>query len=238
MYRKDKNIMFDSIFKEGSVVLSSLNGKTALITIGAALLIGVLLGAVYYLVSKKNSASPTLLVTLVVVPAIVAVMIFIIGSNVATAFTLAGVSTLVRFRSVPGDAKDITFIFMAICSGLAIGMGYVTYSFVFTAIVLVVVIIVSVVAGILVNDESKMLRIIIPEDLNYQDAFEDLFKEYTKTVKLERVKTINLGTLYELTYRLTLKSGADEKKFIDGLRTRNGNLNIILGIAEMKVEKL
>lgn len=230
--------MFDSIFKEGSVVVSALNGKTALITIGAALLVGLLLGAVYYLVSKKNSASPTLLVTLVVVPTIVAVMIFIIGSNVATAFTLAGVSTLVRFRSVPGDAKDITFIFMAICSGLAIGMGYVTYSFVFTAIILVVLIIASVVADIMVKNESKMLRIVVPEDLNFHDAFDDLFKEYASGVKLERVKTINLGTLYELTYRLTLKSGADEKKFIDGIRTRNGNLNIILGVAETRSEKL
>ena len=230
--------MFDSIFKEGSVVLSSLDGKTALVTIGAALLIGVLLAAVYYLVSRKNSASSTLLITLVVVPSIVSVMIFIIGSNVATAFTLAGVSTLVRFRSVPGDAKDITFIFMAICSGLAIGMGYVTYSFVFTAIVLLVVIIASMVADLLVKNESKMLRIVIPENLNYQDAFEDLFKEYTKNVKLERVKTINLGTLYELTYRINLKSGADEKKFIDGIRTRNGNLNIILSVADMRTEKL
>ncbi len=230
--------MFDSIFKEGSVVLSSLDGKTALVTIGAALLIGVFLAAVYYLVSRKNSASPTLLVTLVVVPSIVAVMIFIIGSNVATAFTLAGVSTLVRFRSVPGDAKDITFIFMAICSGLAIGMGYVTYSFVFTAIVLLVVIIVSMVADLMVKNESKMLRIVIPENLNYQDAFEDLFKEYAKSVRLERVKTINLGTLYELTYRINLKSGADEKKFIDGIRARNGNLNIILSVADMRTEKL
>ena len=165
-------------------------------------------------------------------------LIFIIGSNVATAFTLAGVSTLVRFRSVPGDAKDITFIFMAICSGLAIGMGYVTYSFVFSAIVLVVIIITSVVADMMVKNESKMLKIIIPENLNFQDAFDDLFKEYTKNVKLERVKTINLGTLFELTYRLNLKSGADEKKFIDGLRTRNGNLNIILSVADTKTEKL
>lgn len=230
--------MFDSIFKEGTAVLSSLNGKTALTIMGAALLVGVMLAVVYFLACRKNDASATLLVTLVVVPSIVAVMIFIIGSNVATAFTLAGVSTLVRFRSVPGDAKDITFIFMAICSGLAIGMGYVTYSFVFTAIVLVVIVVVSIVADMAVKNECKMLRIVIPENLNYQDAFDDLFKEYVKNAKLERVKTINLGTLYELTYRLTFKAGADEKKFIDGLRTRNGNLNIILSIADFKTEKL
>ena len=230
--------MFDSIFKEGAVVLSSLNAKTAFITIGASLLVGLMFAVVYYIITKKNNASSTLLMTLVVVPCIVSVMIFIIGSNVATAFTLAGVSTLVRFRSVPGDAKDITFIFMAICSGLAIGMGYVTYSFVFSAIVLVVIIITSVVSDMMVKNESKMLKIIIPENLNFQDAFDDLFKEYTKNVKLERVKTINLGTLFELTYRLNLKSGADEKKFIDGLRTRNGNLNIILSVADTKTEKL
>ena len=113
-----------------------------------------------------------------------------------------------------------------------------TYSFVFSAIVLVVIIITSVVADMMVKNESKMLKIIIPENLNFQDAFDDLFKEYTKNVKLERVKTINLGTLFELTYRLNLKSGADEKKFIDGLRTRNGNLNIILSVADTKTEKL
>lgn len=230
--------MFDSIFKEGAVVLSILDGKTAIMTIGAALIVGLLTSLVYYLVSNKNTVSSNLMVTLVVVPAIVSVMIYLIGSNVATAFTLAGVSTLVRFRSVPGDSKDITFIFMTLCSGLAIGMGYVTYSFVFSAIFLVVVLIVSIIAGKMVRSESKVLKIVIPENLNYQDAFEDLFKQYARNVRLERVKTINLGTLFELTYRLDIKSGANEKEFIDGLRTRNGNLNIILGLAETRPERL
>jgi len=230
--------MFDSIFKEGAVVLSTLNGKTAIMTIGAALIVGLLTSVVYYLVSDKNTVSSNLMVTLVVVPAIVSVMIYLIGSNVATAFTLAGVSTLVRFRSVPGDSKDITFIFMTLCSGLAIGMGYVTYSFVFSAIFLVVVLIVSILAGKMVKSESKMLKIVIPENLNYEDAFADLFKQYARNVRLERVKTINLGTLFELTYRIEIKSGINEKEFIDGLRTRNGNLNIILGLAETRADRL
>lgn len=230
--------MFDSIFKEGAVVLSTLNGKTAIMTIGAALIVGLLTSLVYYLVSNKNTVSSNLMVTLVVVPAIVSVMIYLIGSNVATAFTLAGVSTLVRFRSVPGDSKDITFIFMTLCSGLAIGMGYVTYSFVFSAIFLVVVLIVSIISRKMIRSESKMLKIVIPENLNYQDAFEDIFKQYTRNVRLERVKTINLGTLFELTYRLDMKPEANEKEFIDGLRTRNGNLNIILGLAETRPERL
>ncbi len=231
-------MLFDSIFSDGTVLLNSLSGRNALITIGASILTGVLFALVYYLIAKKNGASPTLILTLVVVPSVVAVMIYIIGSNVATAFTLAGVSTLVRFRSMPGDAKDITFIFMAICSGLAIGMGYVTYAIVFTAIILVVSIIVSLIADVAVKNENKMLKIVIPENLNYQDAFDDLFKEYAKNVKLERVKTINLGTLFELTYRLNIKPGVDEKKFIDEIRTRNGNLNIILSIADTRLEKL
>ncbi|MBQ3061014.1 MAG: DUF4956 domain-containing protein [Lachnospiraceae bacterium] len=230
--------MFDSIFKEGAVVLSTLNGKTAIMTIGAALIVGLLTSVVYYLVSDKNTVSSNLMVTLVVVPAIVSVMIYLIGSNVATAFTLAGVSTLVRFRSVPGDSKDITFIFMTLCSGLAIGMGYVTYSFAFSAIFLAVVLIVSILASKMVKSESKMLKIVIPENLNYEDAFADLFKQYTRNVRLERVKTINLGTLFELTYIIEIKSGINEKELIDGLRTRNGNLNIILGLAETRADRL
>ncbi len=230
--------MFESILSSTQNSIAALDTKTALITIGAALLVGLLFGIGYYFVSRKNGASNPLIVTLVILPTIVAVMIFIIGSNIATAFTLAGVSTLVRFRSVPGDSKDISFIFLAMTSGLAIGMGYITYSFFFSVIILAVIFFASLFADAAVKSESKVLRITIPENLNFQNAFNDLFEKYTRSAQLDKIKTVNLGTLFELTYKLSMNPGADEKEFIDQLRTRNGNLNIMLSLAETKVDKL
>jgi hypothetical protein len=229
---------FNSILEDPTGAMTQLNMQTAMLTIGVSIALGIVIGIAYMIVARKKGVSFNLAMTLMILPVIVAVMILMIGSNIAKAFSLAGICTLVRFRSIPGDSKDITFIFLSVTSGLAVGMGYVTYAAVFTLIVLVVVIVYMLLVAGPSDDNVKVLRITIPEDLNYQDTFEDLFKEYTKSYRVERVKTINLGTLYELTYVIRVKNGIDEKKFIDSIRERNGNLNIMLMRMTPEADKL
>lgn len=220
--------MFNSILSDATNTLTNLSINTALVTIGVALLLGLAIGLSYMFVAKKKGISYNLALTLIIIPVIVSVMILMIGSNIAKAFSLAGICTLVRFRSVPGDSKDISFIFLSMTSGLGIGMGYITYSVIFTLIILVVVIVYMLCVSGNAQQSEKILRIVIPEDLNFQDAFKDIFDENVTSYELERVKTINLGTLFELTYTINEKNGIDEKKFIDSIRERNGNLNITL----------
>ena len=230
--------MFDSILSSDTEVLTSLSAGTTFTTIGVALVLGLAIGTGYFVIAKKKRVSHNLAMTRIIMPVIVAVMILLIGSNVARAFSLAGICTLVRFRSLPGDSKDISFIFLAVTSGLAVGMGYVSYAALFTLVVLAAIIVYSLIVSGNNEDMAKVLRITIPEDLNFQDAFDDLFKKYTDGARLDKAKTINLGTLFELTYTIQEKEGINEKEFIDEIRERNGNLNIMLMRLTEEAERL
>ena len=150
----------------------------------------------------------------------------------ARAFSIAGVFALVRYRSIPGDGKDIAFVFMAMASGLACGLGYLTLGLAVVIVLSVVVVLVNFAGTKIVKSECRQLRILIPEDMDYQGVFDDIFKEYATKTSLERIKTTNMGTLYELTYHVYLKNGINEKKFMDSIRCRNGNLTIILSKIE------
>lgn len=197
-----------------------------------ALVLGLVISIVYMISNRKNKFSPNFAVTLVILPVIVNTVIILVGSDITRAITLGGVFTLVRFRSVPGDSKDIANVFVAMAVGLATGMGQLALAASFTLIVGLVWIALTQFGYGQKRAKEKTLKITIPENLNYQGAFEDLFSEYTNAVSLERVKTTNMGTLFELTYKVTMKKDADEKQFIDSIRCRNGNLNIILGVEE------
>jgi len=152
----------------------------------------------------------------------------LVGSDIAKAFTLGGVFALVRFRSVPGDSKDIASVFFAMVSGLATGMGYVLFAVIFTVGVGVLYFILQISGYGTKKNPPKQLKITVPENLNFTGAFDDLFMEYSYGAKIERIRTTNLGTLYELTYSITMKEEANEKEFLDSIRCRNGNLNIVL----------
>ena len=167
-------------------------------------------------------------------PAIVAIVIMLIGSNIARAISLGGVFTLVRFRSVPGDSKDISSIFFAMTVGLATGMGYPFFAGAITLIIGVVYFVLSITGYATGRDMVKVLRVNVPENLNFDGAFDDLFNQYTKEVKLTKIKTTNLGSLYELTYEIVFKKSVSHKEFIDELRCRNGNLNITLTNLDMQ----
>ncbi len=228
--------MFKSIFSQSTSAALSI--QETLLSILVALALGVIISLIYMFNNRKGKFSANFALTLVLLPVIVSTVIMLVGSDITKAITLGGVFTLVRFRSVPGDSKDITNVFFAMGIGLATGMGHVMLATVFTVIVGGVWLLLNAIGYGKLKTQEKMLKITIPENLNYQDAFDDLFGEYTASVTLDRVRTTNLGTLFELTYRVVLKNGVDEKQFIDSIRCRNGNLNIILGIVESESQML
>lgn len=228
--------MLENLF--GLSLDTTLTVKETLVCMLVAVVLGLVVGGVYFLVSKKERRSISFFLSLVMLPAVVCLVIMLIGSNVARAFSVAGIFTLVRFRSVPGDGKDISLVFMAMGAGIAAGLGYLTIGLVAIAVLAVVIVLVNQLGTKVLDKEYKQLRILIPEDMDYQNVFDDIFATYTQKATLSRIKTTNMGTLYELTYHVLMKSDVNEKKFMDEIRTRNGNLTIILSKQEPKQDKL
>ena len=204
-----------------------------MLAIGAAVILGLIIGAVYMYICRRDGYGKNFIVGLVILPAVVAAVILLIGSNVARAFSMAGAFALVRFRSAPGNAKDIAVVFFAMASGLACGLGYVTFACAFVILMLVVLVVLNLQHFGDDRSGSKQLKLTVPENLNYSHVFDEVFEKYTTQSTLRRVRTTNMGTMYELTYSVSMKRNADEKEFIDHLRMRNGNLNITLGMAEI-----
>lgn len=209
---------------------SDISITTALIAMGVSIIFGLIIAGTYTL-THEGRHQQSFAVTLTMLPVILAVIIIFVGSNVARAFSLAGTLSIIRFRSAPGDPKDIAYIFFAIAAGLACGIGLYFYGGVFVLILCLFMFILTKVNFAANSDTDRVLKITIPEDLDYAGAFNDIFGQYTKRNKLTRIKTTDLGSLYELSYDITMNPGASEKDFIDALRCRNGNLNIVLGIA-------
>ncbi len=213
--------MFSSILTNAS---SGLNLTSFLICLGVSLVCGILLACVY-----RQSEHPTksFLITLAMLPAIVQIVILMVNGNLGVGVAVAGSFSLVRFRSLPGKASDILIIFLAMGLGLCTGMGYVWFALAMAVILCCVLLLFSK-TNILEPDSSyRNLRITIPEDLDYTNVFDDVFAEYTKSAKVTAVRTINLGTMYQIIYDVMLKDPTQEKKMIDQLRVRNGNLAII-----------
>lgn len=150
---------------------------------------------------------------------------------------VAGAFSLVRFRSVPGTAREIGAIFLAMAIGLATGMGYVALAAIFFVIVAAALLALTAMSFGERSPRERLLKITIPENLDYDGLFDDIFRQYTSSHTLERVKTTNMGTLYELQYHITLKEAQVPKAFLDALRCRNGNLNILCS-REMQKETL
>ena len=222
--------MFESVFT--STAENTISVGPAVLSIAAAVILGLIIGISYMVACKKDGYGKNFIVGLVLLPAIVSVVILLIGSNVARAFSMAGAFALVRFRSAPGNAKDIAVVFFTMAAGLACGLGYVTFAILFVVIIALVMVVLSLSGFGGRNSGYRQLKVTIPENLNYTDAFDDVFDKYMTSRELRRVKTTNMGTLFELTYNVKMKNNVNEKQFIDELRVKNSNLNIILGIPE------
>lgn len=231
--------MFDTIFEDLSLTSGlSISISSVLVCIAVTLLLGIMISCAYFITTPKKDRSASFILSLVILPTIVAVVIILIGGNLARAFSMAGIFTIVRFRSVPGDSKDISFVFLTMAVGLAVGLGYLTLGAVVAVIIGAVIVVVSKSGFGVSKQKEKRLRITIQEDMNYQGVFDQIFTEYTGYVQLQKVKTSNMGTLFELSYDVVLKSDLREKEFIDALRSRNGNLGIALSVKEGKEQQL
>ncbi|MCR4717303.1 MAG: DUF4956 domain-containing protein [Lachnospiraceae bacterium] len=216
--------VFESVFTSTELT-ESISLLPFLECVGAALVIGLILAVAY---TYKTRYTKSFVMTLAILPAVVAVVIMMVNGNVGTGIAVAGAFSLVRFRSAPGTAKEIGTIFIAMGAGLIVGMGYLGYAFLFTIIVGAMSVVYSAIDfGSKKTDLAyRTIRITIAEDLDYTDIFNEVWSEFTSSVKLVQVKTTNMGSMFKLTYDITLKDPASEKKLIDQLRIRNGNLEI------------
>ena len=197
-----------------------------LLCVCSALIAGLIL-AVFYMYRTRYTKS--FVATLALLPAVVCVVIMMVNGNVGTGVAVAGAFSLVRFRSVPGSAKEIGAIFIAMGAGLVSGMGYLGYAVLYTVILsLVMALYVQIRAWEKNAGSEKTMVITIPEDLDYTEVFDDLLEAYTSRYELTEVKTTNMGSLFKLTYQLSLKDTSKEKEMIDHLRCRNGNLEIMV----------
>lgn len=216
--------LFTSIFESTSTGNAVTSGSFFACLI-AALVIGTFMALVY---KYRSRGSQSFVITLALLPAAVAMVIMLVNGDFGTGVAVAGAFGLVRFRSVPGTAKEIGAIFTAMGAGLACGVGYIGYAAAFAVIVSAAMLLYQFIGfGTNRNDDlHKKLSITIPENLDYTGMFDDLFEKYTRSHKLVTVKTTNMGSLFKLTYEIELTSAEQEKLFIDELRCRNGNLEI------------
>ncbi|MCR1825061.1 DUF4956 domain-containing protein, partial [Terrisporobacter muris] len=214
-------------------IMLSITGESVTITnslliVGTSIILGILISVVYMKTNQKSNLSSGFSTTLIMLPVIISIIILLVGNNVARAFSLAGAFSIIRFRSAPGDPKDIAYIFFTLAIGLTCGMGYIAYGFLFTLIISAVMIGLHITKFTEPKDKTMQLKITIPEDLNYEGIFEDILNNYTNYYNIQRVKTRDFGSLFELTYIINLKHNINQNSFIDELRCRNGNLNITL----------
>lgn len=197
------------------------------VCVGAALVLGLLISLVYIFCHRKEGYSQSYVLTMIMLPTIVSLILLLIRTP-AGALSLAGAFTLVRFRSVAGDPKDIAYIFFAMATGVACGIGYVGFAVIFFIVLGIVMFILSEINFGGSKTRHMTLKVTIPENLDYQGVFDPVLNRYTTFHKLRRVKTTNFGTLFELIYSVDVPDDMDQKRFIDELRALNGNMTINL----------
>ena len=229
--------MFESVFGvTDTATTSAVSLVPFLASVGVALALGLALALIYCFRSRHTRS---FVITMVTLPAIVAVVITMINGNIGAGIAVAGSFSLVRFRSVPGQARDIAFVFLAMCVGLVCGMGYLGIAGIVTSLVGGVHLLLQATgvgrAGATVD---RTLRITVPEDLDHTHLFDDLFDRFTTYHELRSVKTTNMGSLYKLIYNVGLSDPDQERAFIDELRCRNGNLEIALSHQEVASDEI
>ncbi len=219
------NEIFNNVLTNST---SDISPQLALLTIVLAAVLGGIIAVTYKFTQNDDTYQSGFAVTLLMLPVILSVIIIFIGSNIARAFSLAGTLSIIRFRSAPGDPKDIGFIFFAISAGLACGVGLYAYGFLFVMLLCLAILIIEKTKVFEKKYVHKQLRITVPEDLNTDDAFEDIIEKYTVKHSLTKVKTTDLGSLFELCYEIYTDRNINRIEFLNELRTRNGNLTVAI----------
>lgn len=224
--------MFDCVFKDGRVTVT-----TFLIVLAVALLSGSLFSMLCYF---KSNSTKSFFIATALIPTAVTMIIALVNGNIGVGVAIAGAFGLVRFRSAQGSAREICVIFIAMASGLAFGMGYVAYAVIFllgAGAILLVFQNVKIWERKL-NVLEKTLKISVPEDLNYYEAFEEILEKYTKERVLVSVKSTSMGSVFKIEYRIVLKDAKKEREMIDEIRCRNGNLEILSECTYLKNAEL
>ena len=214
--------MFNTIFDTSS---TGLDIKTALIAAGAALLLGIMLAITHM---KTSQTTKGFLVTLATLPLLVMAVMIMINGNLGTSIAILGAFSLIRFRSLQGRAKDLLAIFFAMMIGLACGMGHILFGTVITVIAIVAILLFTYTHILEPDRHERVLKVVIPEDMDYEEVFADIFKKYTSRHRLVKMKTMNMGSLYKLTYDVKMRHGVKEKDFLDEIRVKNCNLKVLL----------
>ena len=214
----------ESLF--GSVITTTIDAKSFLLCTLASVLIGAFLAFAY---TYKSKSSKNFTITIALLPLVVQVVIMLVNNSLGAGIAVAGAFSLTRFRSVPGTAKEICAVFATMAVGLATGMGFIGVGAIFAVVMVLLNILYSAILFSGKRGETQELKITIPEGLDYFDLFDDLFEKYAAKHELVRVKTASMGSLYQLTYSVTMRDTKEQKAFIDELRCRNGNLDISLG---------
>ena len=222
--------MLTSIFHIGSFDLYQV-----LSSMLCALVLGVIISTVY---KYRLDYASKFIIVLAVMPALISFMIMVINGNLGISVAVLGAFGLVRFRSAPGSSKDIAYMLFSVAIGLATGLGFLSLAVLVCAVISIMLLIMEFIHFDCVETRNRLLRITIPEDLEYPGLFDDLFMKYTSTHSFERVKTVNMGTMFELSYKIELRDLKKEKEFIDSLRCRNGNLGIVISKTQREKNEL
>lgn len=211
-----------------SITYGSFTLNNVLLVIVTSIVLGLVISLTYIKTHKKEGYVPSFTVTLIMLPIIISIIILLVGNNIASAFSLAGAFSIIRFRSVPGEPKDLSYVFFTLAVGLATGMGFIGYAIIFTIILCLLMIIIETTKFATPRNKVLELKITVPENINYENIFNDILDKYTIRWNLSRVRTRDFGSLFELRYKIGVNNNFDSKKLIDELRCRNGNLNISL----------
>ena len=218
-----------------SIIENEITTSSFLICILASLFLGVVIALSY---TFRSQYSKNFVLTLALLPAIVQMVIMMVNGNIGVGVAVAGAFSLVRFRSVPGNAREIGSVFLSMAVGLATGMGFIWVAAVFTAIIVVLTVFYTFVGLGSTKSAERELKITIPENIDFTNLFDDVFKEYTSFNELGKVRTVNMGSLFQLVYRVRLRDVNKTKEFLDTLRCRNGNLDISCSLPAYGKEEL
>lgn len=209
-----------------SVITSSITPFSFLLCTVVSALLGFIIALTYTKICKRHS--PGFVTTLALIPAVVQIVIMLVNGNLGAGVAVAGAFSLIRFRSIPGTAREIGALFISLAVGLATGMGYIGFAVIFAVIMIFLCLLYSKLRfGEKESSGKKNLQVVIPESINYTEVFNDLFEEYTSYHETVSVKTTNMGSLYKINYEIRLRDEKKEKEFLDKIRCRNGNLEVM-----------